>query len=69
MAFFGLQPIGGLLVGGSAHVIGAPLTVLLQGVATLLIGIVFFPFLRRDILFRKQRMKIKQLEEQVIENT
>ena len=69
MAFFGMQPIGALLVGGAAHAVGAPLTVLLQGIATLLIAIAFFPFLRKDIFFRKQRMKLKQLEEQVIENT
>ena len=69
MAFFGMQPIGALLVGSSAHAIGAPLTVLLQGIATLMIAILFFPFLRDDILLRKQRMKLKQVEEQVIENT
>jgi MFS family permease len=69
MAFFGMQPMGALLVGGAAHAVGAPLTVLLQGIATLLIAIAFFPFLRKDIFFRKQRMKLKQLEEQVIENT
>lgn len=69
MAFFGMQPIGGLLVGGAASVIGAPLTMLIEGVATFAIAIVFFPFLRRDILMRKQRMKIRQIEQQVIENT
>ena len=69
MAFFGMQPLGGLLVGAAAHAIGAPLTVMLQGFATLIIGIVFFPFLRKEVLLRKQRMKLKQVEEQVIENT
>jgi MFS family permease len=69
MAFFGMQPIGGLLVGSIAHAIGAPLAVLMQGIATLLIAVLFFPFLRKDILLRKQRMKLKQVEEQVVENT
>jgi hypothetical protein len=69
MAFFGMQPIGGLIVGSAAHVIGAPLTILLQGLATLLIAIMFFPFLRRDVLLRKHRMKMNQVEERVIENT
>lgn len=69
MAFFGMQPIGGLLVGSAADAVGAPLTVLLQGIATLIIGVAFFPFLRKDILQRKQRMKLRQVEEQVIENT
>jgi MFS family permease len=69
MAFFGMQPIGGLLVGGAAHVIGAPLTLLLQGIATLMIGVLFFPFLRKEILLRRRRMKLNEVEEQVIENT
>jgi MFS family permease len=69
MAFFGMQPVGGLLVGAAAYAIGAPLTILLQGIATLVIAVVFFPFLRRDIFLRKHRMKLKQLEQQVIENT
>jgi MFS family permease len=69
MAFFGMQPIGGLLVGTAAHAVGAPLTVLIEGIITFLIALVFIPFLRKDLLFRKQRLKIKQVEEQVIENT
>jgi MFS family permease len=69
MAFFGMQPVGGLLVGAIAHATGAQFTILCQGIATLLIAVVFFPFLRRDILLRKQRMKLKQVEEQIVENT
>jgi MFS family permease len=69
MAFFGMQPVGGLLVGSTAEVIGAPLTIFIQGVLTLIIALVFFPFLRRDILLRKQKMKLKQLEEQAVEST
>jgi MFS family permease len=69
MAFFGMQPIGGLLVGGAAEVIGAPLTLLLQGIATVMIAIAFFPFLRKDILSRRQRVKLSQVEERVVENT
>lgn len=69
MAFFGMQPIGGLLVGSLAHKMGAPFTILCQGIATLCIAIIFFPFLRRDILVRRMRMKLKQVEEQVVETT
>jgi MFS family permease len=69
MAFFGMQPIGGLLVGAVAYTMGVQFTVLCQGIATLLIAILFFPFLRRDILLRKQRMKLQQVEEQVVEST
>jgi len=68
MAFFGMQPIGGLLVGAVAHAFGAPVTILCQGIATLVIAAIFFPFLRRDILLRKQRMKLKQVEEVIAES-
>jgi MFS family permease len=68
MAFFGMQPIGGLLIGGIANLIGAPLTILIEGIVTLIIAFVFFPFLRRDILMKKQRMKLKQIEQQVVES-
>ena len=69
MAFFGMQPVGALLVGSAAEVIGAQLTLFLQGIATLMTGIAFFPFLRKDILSRRQRMKLNQVEEQVIEKS
>lgn len=69
MAFFGTQPIGGLLVGAASDQVGAPMVIFLQGAATFILAFLFFPFLRRDILFRKQRMKLKQLEEQAVEST
>jgi MFS family permease len=69
MAFFGMQPLGSLLIGTVSHYIGAPNTVLLQGAVTVMIAFVFFPFLRRDVLRRKHRMKMEQLEERSIETT
>ncbi|SKC81392.1 MFS transporter [Ohtaekwangia koreensis] len=69
MAFFGMQPIGGLLVGTLSHYLGAPNTILIEGLATLLIALIFFPFLRRDLLKRKHKIKIDQLEERSIETT
>jgi MFS family permease len=69
MAFFGMQPIGGLLVGSIAHYIGAPDTVLFQGLATLVIALLFLPFLRRRELEVKHKMKIEQLEERSVETT
>ncbi len=69
MAFFGMQPIGGLLIGTLSHYLGAPNTILIEGLATLLIALLFFPFLRRDLLKRKHKMKLEQLEERSIETT
>ena len=68
MAFFGMQPVGGLIIGGAAEVMGAPLVIFLQGVATLLIGVGFFPFLRRDMVFRTRRRKIRREREKLHKN-
>jgi MFS family permease len=69
MAFFGMQPVGGLLVGSLAHYIGAPLTVLIEGIATLMIAFLFLPFLRKRELQDKHKMKMDQLEERSVETT
>lgn len=47
MAFFGMQPLGGLLIGILSHLIGTPDTVMIQGFITLLIGFLLFRFLRK----------------------
>lgn len=46
MAFFGMQPLGGLLIGWLSQWIGTPDTVMAQGAITLLIGLLLFRFLR-----------------------
>lgn len=69
MAFFGMQPIGGILIGLVADQIGARQTLLIEGVATLFIAFIFFPFLTKRELEEKQKMKIEQLEERSIEAT
>ncbi len=46
MAFFGMQPLGGLLIGTISQWIGTPDTVLIQGIITILIGLLLFRFLR-----------------------
>ena len=53
MAFFGMQPLGGLLVGTVSQYIGAPNTILAQGIAAIVIAVLFLPFLRKDILKEK----------------
>jgi len=46
MAFFGMQPLGGLLIGTLSQWIGTPDTVLAQGIITLIIGFSLYRFLR-----------------------
>ncbi len=69
MAFFGMQPLGGLLVGALSHYIGAQRTLLAEGIYTLLIALIFLPFLRRKEFTVKQKLKLDQLEERTIETT
>jgi MFS family permease len=45
MAYFGMQPLGSLLVGGVAQYIGAPNAVLAQGIAAFLVVALFWGFL------------------------
>jgi len=45
MAFFGMQPLGALLIGAISQYAGAPNTILAEGMAALLIAIVFLPYL------------------------
>ncbi|HWD90315.1 MAG TPA: MFS transporter [Mucilaginibacter sp.] len=54
MAFFGMQPLGGLLIGSVSKWIGTPDTMLAEGIIGLAIGILHFRFLRRERLKAKQ---------------
>lgn len=61
MAYFGLQPIGGLLVGLVSKWIGAPDTILFEGIAALLIGLLHIRFLRKEKL--KQQDNVMAVDE------
>ncbi|MFB9841172.1 MFS transporter [Mucilaginibacter ginsenosidivorans] len=65
MAFFGMQPLGGLLIGSVSKWIGTPDTMLAEGAIALLIGVLHFRFLRRERL--KNQRQINAVEEQVLE--
>ncbi|MFB6457436.1 MFS transporter [Chitinophaga sp. Hz27] len=47
MAFFGMQPLGGLLVGTISQTLGTPDTVMLQGLFTLGLGLYSLQLIRR----------------------
>jgi hypothetical protein len=42
MAIFGMMPLGSLLVGGLSQRIGAPATVVGEGVVSILVALVFY---------------------------
>jgi MFS family permease len=46
MAYFGLQPLGSLLIGAVSQYIGAPATLLAEGLAALAIVGIFWKYLR-----------------------
>lgn len=69
MAFFGMQPIGSLLIGSLSHYTGAPNTLLIQGIITIVIALAFMPFLRPRNLKPAEKMKIEQLEQDSLETT
>jgi len=48
MAYFGMLPIGSLLVGAVSQHIGAPFTILLQGIIAIIIACMFYNFLRSN---------------------
>ncbi|MHB8205748.1 MFS transporter [Mucilaginibacter sp.] len=54
MAFFGMQPLGGLLIGWVSKWIGTKNTMLGEGIIALVIGLVHFMFLRRARLKTKR---------------
>jgi len=67
MAFFGMQPLGGLLIGAVSQYIGSPNTILAEGIAALLIAILFLPFLRKDILKEDDQIKLVELEDSSVD--
>ncbi len=54
MAFFGMQPLGGLLIGSLSKLIGTPDTMLAEGIFALLIGALHIRFLRKEKLKKQQ---------------
>jgi len=67
MAYFGMLPLGSLLIGGVSQLTGAPNAILCQGILALIIVGVFSNFLRKDKLDRKNIEQIKEEEDAVIE--
>lgn len=53
MAFFGLQPLGALMVGSVSGSIGAPRTLFAEGIAALCLVVVFAYLMRREVWRKK----------------
>lgn len=66
MAYFGMQPIGSLLVGSVSHYLGAPNTMLLEGLAALGIVAIFWSWLKTR---EAQTFSEPQKEEPIIHDS
>ena len=67
MAMFGMLPIGSLLVGAVSQKIGAPDTLLCQGIIGLLVAAAFFNLLRLPRAGNIPRLQVSEVEETIIE--
>jgi len=67
MAFFGMMPLGSLLIGAVSQRIGAPDTILSEGIIALIIAALFSPFLRKERLERKNKEQMEEAEEETLE--
>jgi MFS family permease len=56
MAFFGMQPLGGLLVGAVSKWVGAADTLMGQGVAALLLGLLHWRYLHKEKLRKENEL-------------
>jgi MFS family permease len=65
MAFFGMQPLGGLLVGAVSKWVGTQDTLLGEGIAALLLGLLHWRYLHKEKL--KQHHEIEAIEEPHLE--
>jgi MFS family permease len=68
MAYFGMLPIGSLLVGSISQQIGAPNTILGQGIIALIIAAIFSKFLRKEKLEMNSRRQEEEAENLVMKN-
>lgn len=65
MAFFGTQPLGGLLIGAISKWIGTPNTLMGEGAAALLVALLHWRYLRREKL--RARRKKAVLDAAIVE--
>jgi MFS family permease len=63
MAIFGMLPLGSLLTGAVSQRIGAPNTLLCQGIIALIIAAAFTKHLNRDRLDKKNMERFQEVEE------
>jgi MFS family permease len=59
LAFFGMLPLGSLLIGIISEHIGAPHTILAEGIIAVIIALLFSPFLRKEYMAKRRAAAIE----------
>ena len=67
LAYFGMMPLGSLLVGAVSQQMGAPDTWLCQGVVALLIAAVFSNFVKKELFEKKEKAIVEETESVVLD--
>lgn len=67
LAYFGMLPLGSLLVGSASKLAGAPNTILCEGILALIIAAVFSKYLVKDKLDKKNAEQLEEEEELILE--
>ena len=67
LAYFGMMPLGSLLVGAVSQQMGAPDTLLCQGVVALLIAAVFSNFVKKELFEKKEKAIVEETESVVLD--
>lgn len=69
LAYFGMLPLGSLLIGSISQQIGAPNTMLCQGIAAFVIAIVFSRYMRKEKVSKEgvNEEELEEIEDEIIE--
>ena len=67
MAYFGMLPLGSLLIGAISQKIGAPKTLLFQGIISLVIAGFVAAFIRREKLRKEDIAQLEEAEDNAVE--
>ncbi len=67
LGYFGMLPLGSVIVGAASQLIGAQNTVLCQGIIALIIAALFANFLRKEELTEKEIERMGEVEGEVAE--
>jgi MFS family permease len=67
MAFFGMQPLGSLLIGFVSQYVGSPVTILSEGICAIIIALIFRPLLKKERLSADEKVIMDEIEQETIQ--